>query len=57
MPCCAELEGNGKLPNGRSGHKAQANSSGLKSFSGVDGSKSPRLLPGHVFMLARLMLI
>lgn len=57
MPCCAELEGNGKLPNGRSGHKAQANSSGLKSFSGVDGSKSPRLLPSHFFMLARLMLI
>lgn len=45
MSFCAELEGNGKLPKGHSGHMSQA-ISGLKAFSGIDGPKSPRLLLG-----------
>lgn len=46
VPCCAELEGNGKLPNGHSGHKSQANSSSLnplvelRSFRWFQGSQA-----------------
>lgn len=56
MPFRAELEGNGKLPNGHSGHMSQA-VSGLKSFSGIYGSESRRLLLDHYIKLAVLMLI